>query len=119
MNKTLQLSLVLFGALTASVVTGATATCVAQTSPTTPADTSTPAAPATPAAAPAAAPAPLPMPSMVGPLATAVPHEISMGSETSGKLEVTGILSGMAWSEGDHVAGDPSSHWDVTNAQVF
>jgi hypothetical protein len=119
MNKTLQLSLVLFGALTASVVTGATATCVAQTSPTTPADTSTPAPPATPAAAPAAAPAPLPMPSMAGPLATAVPHEISMGSETSGKLEVTGILSGMAWSEGDHVAGDPSSHWDVTNAQVF
>jgi Putative beta-barrel porin-2, OmpL-like. bbp2 len=116
MNKTLQLSLVLFGALTASVVTGATATCVAQTSPTTPADTSTP---ATPAAAPAAAPAPLPMPSMAGPLATAVPHEISMGSETSGKLEVTGILSGMAWSEGDHIAGDPSSHWDVTNAQVF
>jgi hypothetical protein len=25
----------------------------------------------------------------------------------------------MAWSEGDHIAGDPSSHWDVTNAQIF
>jgi hypothetical protein len=59
------------------------------------------------------------MPSMAGPLATAVPHEISVGSETSGKLEVTGILSGMAWSEGDHIAGDPSSHWDVSNAQIF
>ena len=115
MKKTSRLSLVLAAALIASMF-GATATCVAQTSPTTPADTSTP---ATPAAAPAAAPAPLPMPSMAGPLATAVPHEISVGSETSGKLEVTGILSGMAWSEGNHIAGDPSTHYDVTNAQVF
>src|SRR5712671_487120 len=45
----------------------------------------------TPAAAPAA-PAPLPAPSMSGPLATAIPHEISAGP--FGKLEVTGILSG-------------------------
>jgi Putative beta-barrel porin-2, OmpL-like. bbp2 len=115
MNKPSQLSLVLAAALIASMF-GATATSVAQTSPTTPTDTSTPAAPAAP---PAAAPAPLPMPSMAGPLATAVPHEISVGSETSGKLEVTGILSGMAWSEGDHIAGDPSSHWDVSNAEIF
>src|SRR5260370_14139338 len=112
MNNPPQLSLVLAAALIASMF-GATATSVAQTSPTTAPDTSTPAAP------PAAAPAPLPMPSMAGPLATAVPHEISVGSETSGKLEVTGILSGMAWSEGDHIAGDPSSHWDVSNAQIF
>src|SRR5260370_571688 len=112
MNNPPQLSLVLAAALIASMF-GATATSVAQTSPTTAPDTSTP------AAAPAAAPAPLPMPSMAGPLATAVPHEISVGSETSGKLEVTGILSGMAWSEGDHIAGDPSSHWDVSNAQIF
>src|SRR5216683_3154470 len=110
MNKTSRLSLVLAAALIASMF-GATATSVAQTSPTTAPDTSTPAAPA--------APAPLPMPSMAGPLATAVPHEISVGSETSGKLEVTGILSGIAWSEGDHIAGDPSSHWDVSNAQIF
>ena len=115
MNKTSRLSLVLAAALVASIF-GATATTVAQTSPTTAPDTSTPAAPAAP---PAAAPAPLPMPSMAGPLATAVPHEISLGSETSGKLEVTGILSGMAWTEGNHIAGDPSSHWDVSNAQVF
>jgi len=119
MNKTLRLNVVLFAAVAASMVFAATATCVAQTSPTTPADSSTPAPATTPAAAPAAAPAPLPMPSMAGPLATAVPHEISLGSETSGKLEVTGILSGMAWTEGDHIAGDPSSHWDVSNAQVF
>jgi hypothetical protein len=76
---------------------------------------STPAA-AAPAAAPAA-PAPLPTPSMSGPLATAIPHEIAAGP--FGKLEVTGILSGMGWTEGDHIAGDPSSHWDVSNAQIF
>src|SRR5579863_5170044 len=79
------------------------------------APSSTPAA-ATPAAAPAA-PAPLPTPSMSGPVATAIPHEIAAGP--FGKLQVTGILSGMGWTEGDHIAGDPSSHWDVSNAQVF
>lgn len=82
---------------------------------------STPAPAPAPAAAPAAAaPAPLPMPSMSGPLATAVPHEISFGSETSPtKLEVTGILSGMVWSEGNHVPGDNSTHYDLSNAQIF
>ena len=73
--------------------------------------TSTSATSADPAAAPA--PAPLPMPSMSGPLATANPHE------GPGKLEVTGILSGMGWTEGNHITGDSSTHWDVSNAQVF
>jgi len=54
---------------------------------------------------------------MSGPLATAIPHEISAGP--FGKLEVTGILSGLGGTEGDHITGDPSSHWDVSNAQVF
>ncbi len=77
----------------------------------TPADgTSTPATPA--------APAPLPMPSMSGPLTTAIPHEIG-SSETVGKLEVTGILSGVGWTEGNHITGDSSTHWDVSNAQIF
>lgn len=72
-----------------------------------------------PASAPAAAPAPtppapLPMPSMSGPLQTAVPHDLE-----GGKLQVTGILSGMGWTEGDHVAGDDPTHYDISNAQIF
>jgi len=71
-----------------------------------------------PAAAPAA-PAPLPNPSMAGPLSTAVPHELGEGP--FGKLEITGILSGMGWTEGNypHYLGDTPTHWDVSNAQIF
>lgn len=87
----------------------------------TPSDTqsapgSTPAstAPAsTPASAPAAAPTPLPMPSMSGPLQSAPPHTFENG------LAVNGILSGLAWSEGNHIAGDNSTHYDISNAQIF
>jgi hypothetical protein len=71
---------------------------------------------ATPAAN-AAAPAPLPSPSMTGPLATAVPHEIPAGP--FGKINVTGILSGMGWTEANHIPGDSPTHYDVSNAQVF
>jgi len=59
-------------------------------------------------------PQPLPNPSMSGPLQTALPHEVE-----GGKLAVTGILSGMGWTEGNHVAGDSSTHWDISNAQLF
>jgi Putative beta-barrel porin-2, OmpL-like. bbp2 len=76
----------------------------------------TPAA-AAPAAAAPAAPAPLPMPSMEGPLATAIPHEIPAGP--FGKLEVTGILSGLMSTESNAFPGDTATHWDVSNAQVF
>ncbi len=78
---------------------------------------------AAPSSAPAASPAPdtkpaepqpLPMPSMSGPLQTAPPREME-----GGKLAVTGILSGIGWTEGNHVTGDDSSHWDISNAQVF
>src|SRR6267154_1910337 len=73
----------------------------------------------TPAASPAAEakppdPQPLPMPSMSGPLQTAPPREMEGGSP-----KVTGILSGMGWSEGNHVTGDSPTHWDVSNAQVL
>ena len=71
-----------------------------------------------PSAAPAdtkpADPAPLPMPSMSGPLQTAPPREME-----GGKLAVTGILSGIGWTEGNHIPGDDATHWDVSNAQVF
>ncbi len=74
-------------------------------------------APAPAASTAPAAPAPLPSPSITGPLATAIPHEIAAGP--FGKLEVTGILSGMGWTEGNHITGDSPTHWDVSNAQVF
>lgn len=76
-------------------------------------------APATqaPAAAPAAAPMPLPSPSMAGPLATGIPHELPAGP--FGKINITGILSGMLWTEGDHIPGDSPTHYDVSNAQIF
>jgi hypothetical protein len=73
-----------------------------------------------PAAAPAAnaaAPMPLPSPSMAGPLATAVPHEFGGGPFE--KLDITGILSGMGWTEGNYVPGDSPTHFDVSNAQIF
>jgi hypothetical protein len=77
------------------------------------APTSTPAADTLAETKPAD-PAPLPMPSMSGPLQTAVPREME-----GGNLKVTGILSGIGWTEGNHITGDDSTHWDVSNAQVF
>ncbi len=68
----------------------------------------------TPADTKPADPQPLPMPSMSGPLQTAPPREME-----GGKLAVTGILSGIGWTEGNHISGDDSTHWDVSNAQVF
>ncbi len=108
---------VAFAAMVAGLSFVATPATVAQTSTSTTTDQAP--APATPAAAAAApaAPAPLPTPAMSGPLATAVPHEIAAGP--FGKVEVTGILSGIGWSEGNAVPGDPDSHWDVSNAQIF
>jgi hypothetical protein len=68
----------------------------------------------TPAAAPApAAPSPLPMPSMSGPLQSAPPHTFENG------LAVNGVLSGILWTEGNHIPGDNATHYDVSNAQIF
>ncbi len=110
---TLRIRLVCFLALFVVVLAalpsfGQSAPSDPQGSPSsTPADTSaTPTKPAEPQ--------PLPMPSMTGPLQTAPPHEFE-----GGKLAVTGILSGIGWTEGNHISGDPSSHYDVSNAQVF
>ena len=73
---------------------------------------------ATPAAAPAAAaPMPLPTPAMTAPLATAIPHEIPAGP--FGKVEVTGVLSGIGlFSDNPFFHGD-EGHVDLSNAQVF
>ena len=82
------------------------------TSNSTPASTA-PASTPVPASAPAAAPSPLPMPSMSGPLQSAPPHMFENG------FAVNGVLSGLAWSEGNHIAGDNSTHYDLSNAQIF
>ena len=73
---------------------------------------------ATPAAAPAAAaPTPLPTPSMSGPLATGIPHELPAGP--FGKIEVTGILSGIGLFGNNPVFHGDEGHVDLSNAQVF
>jgi len=73
---------------------------------------------AAPVAAPAAAaPAPLSSPSMSGPLATGIPHELPAGP--FGKIEITGILSGMGLFNDTPVAHGDEGHVDISNAQVF
>ncbi len=62
-------------------------------------------------------PQPLPAPSMTAPLQTAVPHTFNAGP--FGTIDVTGILSGMGLTQGNWVAGDQSTHWDLSNGQVF
>jgi hypothetical protein len=70
------------------------------------------------AAAPApAAPAPLPTPSMSGPLATAVPHEIPAGP--FGKIEVTGVLSGIGLFGNNPTFHGDEGHVDLSNASIF
>jgi hypothetical protein len=73
---------------------------------------------ATPAAAPAsAAPMPLPTPSMSGPLATGIPHELPAGP--FGKIEVTGILSGIGLFGNNPTSTGDEGHVDLSNAEVF
>jgi hypothetical protein len=86
-------------------------------SATAPQDQGAPPA-ATPAAAPAAAaPTPLPTPSMSGPLATGIPHELPAGP--FGKIEVTGILSGIGLFENNPFFHGDEGHVDLSNAQIF
>jgi putative OmpL-like beta-barrel porin-2 len=84
------------------------------TSATAPQDQGAP-----PAAAPAAAPMPLPTPSMSGPLATGIPHELPAGP--FGKIEVTGILSGIGLfgNNPQTYLADTEGHVDLSNAQIF
>ena len=86
-------------------------------STTAPQDQGAPPA-AVPAAAPAAAaPMPLPTPSMSGPLATGIPHELPAGP--FGKIEITGILSGIGLFNNNPVVHGDEGHVDISNAQVF
>src|SRR6185503_20438425 len=62
-----------------------------------------------PAAAPA--PAPLPTPAMSGPLATGIPHELPAGP--FGKIEVTGILSGIGLFSNHPFRTGDEGHIDV------
>jgi hypothetical protein len=64
-----------------------------------------------------APPSPLPMPSMTAPLQTAAPVTFDAGP--FGKLDVTGILSGMGMTQGNWTPGDRSTHGDLSNGQVF
>jgi len=86
----------------------------------TPQDQGAPPASA-PAAAPAAqapaAPMPLPTPSMSGPLATGIPHELPAGP--FGKIEITGILSGIGLFGNNPVVHGDEGHVDISNAQIF
>ncbi len=86
-----------------------------QTTP--PADASGQAATPAPAAAPSA-PAPLPSPSMTAPLSTAAPpHTFSAGP--FGTVAITGVLSGMGLTQSNWIPGDKSTHWDLSNGQIF
>lgn len=83
-----------------------------QSAPASAAAPQTPAAPAAPAA-----PQPLGTPSMTAPLQTAIPHTFSAGP--FGELDITGIISGMGLTQGNWTASDQSTHWDLSNGQVF
>ena len=54
---------------------------------------------------------------MSGPLQTAAPHIFDAGP--LGKLDVTGIVSGMALWQGNHLQGDDAAQGDLSNGQVF
>jgi hypothetical protein len=84
-----------------------------------PQDQSSPAPAAQGGAPAAAAPAPMPLstPSMSGPLATGIPHELPAGP--FGKVEITGVLSGIGLFNDDPVFHGDEGHVDISNAEVF
>jgi hypothetical protein len=60
---------------------------------------------------------PLASPSMTAPLSTAIAHEIPAGP--FGKIEVTGVLSGIGLFGNNPVSHGDEGHVDLSNAQVF
>lgn len=84
------------------------------------AETAKPAAePAKPAVEPAppAPPAPLPTPAMAGPLVMSAPFTFDGGP--LGKVQVTGMLSGIGMWTGNHAGSDTAGQTDLGNGQVF
>jgi hypothetical protein len=71
-----------------------------------------------PAEAPAAPTSPLTAPSMAGPL-TANPTPMKFEAGPLDTIYVTGVASGLALFQTDHVAGDHTSNFDVSNGQVI
>jgi len=81
------------------------------------ADSSGQAAGQAPASAPST-PQPLPSPTMTAPLQTAAPpHTFNAGP--FGTVAITGILSGMGLTQSNWMPGDQSTHWDLSNGQIF
>jgi hypothetical protein len=76
-------------------------------------------APPAAAAAPAAPAAPTLGPSMTAPLAgNSSPASYDLGPLGS-KVYITGVLSGLAYTQSNHITGDMSSQADLSNAQVM
>jgi hypothetical protein len=59
----------------------------------------------------------LPTPAVTGPLSTASPIVFDAGP--LGKLDLTGVLSGMAVWQDNPATGDEPTHLDISNGQVF
>ncbi len=55
---------------------------------------------------------------MTAPLSTAAPpHTFNAGP--FGTVAITGILSGMGFTQSNWIPGDQSTHWDLSNGQIF
>jgi len=89
----------------------------ADTPAAAPQDSQAPATPAAPAAPAPAGPMALTTPSFSGPLSNLPPALFDAGP--FGKLSVNGFISGMAYGQTNHVPGDNSSQFAISNAQIF
>ena len=61
--------------------------------------------------------APLPMPAMTGPLQSPSPFQFNAGP--LGKLDITGVMSGMGVWQDNPVSGDRFTRADISNGQIF
>jgi hypothetical protein len=68
-------------------------------------------------AQPPAEPPSLPIPPVTGPLQSAPPVTFNAGP--FGVLDITGVVSMLALTQGNHLVGDKSMHVDLSNGQVF